>query len=337
MKRLVIVLWMVPVLNMIINNKLEAGADDWKGTPQEAFLNSEIVKQYQCTSCHTIANRGGTVGPILNNVGLRRTKEWLRRWLKNPKAVKPGTKMPRFDFTPRQLDMAVNYLSKMKKPLHTDEILAKNISLVEKGKLLFEDYDCLACHRLGSEGRFSGPDLTWLGIRKTVSWERTWLHNPDAFKSGTFMPNFHLSERSVEALAAYVTSQKGQKNADSQAWEFRTNLFLNNDAKERGELVFKRFACWSCHGENGRGGVRNPNMAPNEIMPDLKNVANKYTEKQLLARLKKKVYPKPLDPSKPRPPFYCPDYGNYMEDLEFSDLYAYLKSFAPKKRKWRFK
>ena len=311
--------------------------EDWAGTPQGAFRNSDVVQTYQCVTCHTVAEGGGTVGPNLNLVGLRRSESWLRKWLSDPQKVKPGTRMPTFEFTPEQLEQAVGHLTKMKRELNTDEILAKGGTAVEKGKLLFADYDCSACHRIGSEGRFVGPDLTFLGVRKTVEWERTWLADPEAFKAGTFMPNFHIPEEGVNALAAFVASQTGQENSESQGWEFMTNFFLGNNAKERGELVFKRFACWSCHGEKGKGGIANPNMAPEGVMPSLKKAANKYTAEQLLARLKERVVPEPLEASEPAPPFFCPDYGNHMSEGEFDDLYAYLKSIAPRKARFRFK
>ena len=44
-----------------------------------------------------------------------------------------------------------------------------------------------------------------------------------------------------------------------------------------------------------------------------------------------------LEASEPAPPFFCPDYGNHMSETEFDDLYAYLKSIAPKKARFRFK
>ncbi len=311
--------------------------EDWSGTPQGAFFDSEIVQLYQCTSCHQIANRGGTVGPILNQVGNRREKEWLQRWLSDPQQVKPGTKMPKFDFTPAQLNAAVDFLSNMKKKLRTDEILAQNIPAIQKGEQLFDDYGCLGCHRIGEEGRFVGPDLTWIGKRKTEEWERTWLHDPAAFKPGTFMPDFKIPQEGIDAIATYLQTQRGVANDASQQWEFRTNFFLGNSDKERGELVFKRFACWSCHGENAVGGIKNPNMAPDEIMPSLKKVGNDFTQAQFVERLRKVWYVEALDSSKPEPPFFCPDYGNDMDESEASDLYAYLKSFAPRESKWKFK
>ena len=52
--------------------------EDWAGTPQAAFRNSDVVQTYQCVTCHTVAEGGGTVGPNLNLVGLRRSESWLR-------------------------------------------------------------------------------------------------------------------------------------------------------------------------------------------------------------------------------------------------------------------
>ena len=78
-------------------------------------------------------------------------------------------------------------------------------------------------------------------------------------------------------------------------------------------------------------------MAPQGVMPPLKKAANNYTAEQLLARLKERVVPEALDASKAAPPFFCPDYGNHMSEGEFDDLYAYLKSIAPRKARFRFK
>ncbi len=134
--------------------------ETWSGTPQEAFLRSPIVRKYQCVTCHTITDQGGTVGPVLNLVGQRRSEDWLRRWLEDPNAVKPGTKMPRFPFEEGELEATAGYLLRMKRALSTEEILVGDGSPVDKGRALFEDYDCYACHRIGDQGRFVGPDLT---------------------------------------------------------------------------------------------------------------------------------------------------------------------------------
>lgn len=52
-----------------------------------------------CVGCHSIGGMGGQVGPALDTVGDRRSAEWLYKWLHNPAAVKPGTKMPNLGLT----------------------------------------------------------------------------------------------------------------------------------------------------------------------------------------------------------------------------------------------
>ena len=34
--------------------------DSWVDSPQRAFLESPIVRKYQCVTCHTITDEGGT-------------------------------------------------------------------------------------------------------------------------------------------------------------------------------------------------------------------------------------------------------------------------------------
>ena len=311
--------------------------DPWAGTPQQRFYESAIVDKYQCDTCHTITSRGGTVGPILNHVGHRRSREWIERWLADPNAVKPGTKMPKFPFTPEEREAATEYLTALRPARNVDAILAGAGSAAEKGEALFREYDCYACHRVGAEGRFVGPDLTWLGRRKTREWERVWLKDPDAWKPGTFMPNFDLGPDGIEALTAHLETLDGQRNRESQEWEFNVNLFLNNRAARRGELVFKRAACWSCHGEDGRGGIRNPNAAPDEQVPSLLEATNTHSLEQLQTRLAERQRPASIDSSAAAAPFFCPDYSGALTDDELADLYAYLVTLAPKKQRFSFR
>lgn len=47
-----------------------------------------------CVACHSVAGTGGAVGPALDGVATRFSREELDRWLADPTAVKPGTAMP---------------------------------------------------------------------------------------------------------------------------------------------------------------------------------------------------------------------------------------------------
>ena len=71
----------------------------------------------------------------------------------------------------------------------------------KKGKLLFQKYNCTACHQLYGLGGYMGPDLT-----NVISAERKGEMYAKAFlMSGTQrMPNFNLSESEVNSLVEYL-------------------------------------------------------------------------------------------------------------------------------------
>jgi len=48
-----------------------------------------------CVACHSVAGKGGVVGPALDGVAGRFNRAELDRWLADPQAVKPGTAMPK--------------------------------------------------------------------------------------------------------------------------------------------------------------------------------------------------------------------------------------------------
>lgn len=46
-----------------------------------------------CITCHSIRGEGGEVGPDLTGVGLRRSFEWLKQLIKDPKSLQPDSIM----------------------------------------------------------------------------------------------------------------------------------------------------------------------------------------------------------------------------------------------------
>ena len=73
----------------------------------------------KCVLCHVIKEKGGTVGPLargpdLSTVGAQRDAEWLKAFLKDPKAVTPNAKMMAFKGTQEELEALVAYLGSLK-------------------------------------------------------------------------------------------------------------------------------------------------------------------------------------------------------------------------------
>lgn len=72
----------------------------------------------------------------------------------------------------------------------------------DRGKLLFQKHNCIACHQLYGLGGYMGPDLT-----NVISAQGKGAPYAKAFlMSGTQrMPNFHLNENEINDLLEYLT------------------------------------------------------------------------------------------------------------------------------------
>jgi mono/diheme cytochrome c family protein len=73
----------------------------------------------KCVLCHVINGKGGTVGPLargpdLSTMGGQRNAQWLKAFMKDPKAVNPNAKMMAFKGTEEELEALVAYLGSLK-------------------------------------------------------------------------------------------------------------------------------------------------------------------------------------------------------------------------------
>jgi cytochrome c oxidase subunit 2 len=90
-----------------------------------AAQGQTIYQSQTCSNCHAIAGQGANpaIGPNLTHMGSRwtigagvlaNTPENMRTWLQNPQAVKPGTAMPNYHFSPQQVDALAAYMESLK-------------------------------------------------------------------------------------------------------------------------------------------------------------------------------------------------------------------------------
>ncbi len=72
----------------------------------------------------------------------------------------------------------------------------------KSGKLVFQKYNCVACHQLYGLGGYMGPDLTNVMSQKG----KGIMYAKSFMQSGTQrMPNFHLNEKELNDLLAFLT------------------------------------------------------------------------------------------------------------------------------------
>ena len=80
--------------------------------------------------------------------------------------------------------------------------------LLSRGRQLYAQRGCVACHRIRSVGGALGPDLTFIGSRKRdPAWHLRHFKEPQATSPGSTMPPFkHLPEEELKALTVYMLS-----------------------------------------------------------------------------------------------------------------------------------
>lgn len=73
-----------------------------------------FVFNQMCIACHTMGGQGGLVGPALDGVGARLSADYIGNWLRDPGAVKPGTKMPKLPLSDKDIAELSAFLSQQK-------------------------------------------------------------------------------------------------------------------------------------------------------------------------------------------------------------------------------
>ena len=193
-----------------------------------------------CYACHKTKGFDTNIrkpGPILTRIDSKLTQDWVKTWIRNPRAVKPTTWMPRFFYNsnnsgpedaPRneaEINAIVAYLFAnserhefaVKNPPHGD---AKN------GEKIVKEIGCQGCHVVGegkrdeiSPRRTFGQPLENIGNKTTYEWVFNWVRDPKHYNPGTFMPNLRLTDAQAADVATYLMTLK-QPGGDAAKAQF---------------------------------------------------------------------------------------------------------------------
>ena len=90
----------------------------------------------------------------------------------------------------------------------------------KKGKILFQENNCIACHQIYGLGGYMGPDITNVisALGKGPIYAKAFLQVGSAK-----MPNFNFNDKEIEDLVSYLTYI--DKTGISPVIEFK----INND------------------------------------------------------------------------------------------------------------
>jgi mono/diheme cytochrome c family protein len=118
-----------------------------------------LFEEKGCIGCHSVAGKGGTVGPALDGVAKRRSPEWISAHFKNPSAVSPGTVMPQFNFNEQEVRALTEFLLSLS---DTNVVgfmkIPSLMTPIERGKAVYKKYGCAGCHSSAGQGGVPNPN-----------------------------------------------------------------------------------------------------------------------------------------------------------------------------------
>jgi ubiquinol-cytochrome c reductase cytochrome b subunit len=97
------------LLTFAINATRET-ADTIRQMSPEFIDGVKVYVASACNTCHKVNGMGGAIGPALNGLAYRRSKEWVNAHFLEPQKLSPGSIMPPYHFTEHDRDSLVLYL-----------------------------------------------------------------------------------------------------------------------------------------------------------------------------------------------------------------------------------
>jgi len=170
-----------------------------------------------------------------------------------------------------------------------------------RGKKKFESSGCLGCHQRDSKGGFMGPELvgigdasphikfpqksldlqilTQLNHNQNLGYIYEAVRYPGAQPETSVMFDFKLPHEAALELTVYLKSLAARQLG---TWSLPPNPAPPLSITEKGDRIFQRY-CTACHGQKGRGGVKNTNYI-NTFIPRL----NTLSERMFLYKKEKR-------------------------------------------------
>lgn len=134
---------------------------------------------------------------------------------------------------------------------------------VVRGKLLFDENNCMGCHTIMGEGAYYAPELTKVYERRGPDWIDVFMDDPEAmFPGERKMVKYDFTKEEKSDLIAFF-KWVGEIDLNGFPPEpdkgsFATNVVTTSGAVEIGEKPSKWSLCSACHSLGGSGGNVGP-------------------------------------------------------------------------------
>ncbi len=221
------------------------------------------------------------------------------------------------------LMVATNHTSIRANPITKTKVAipgidASQLDAKQKGMILLDELNCVACHKsdsmLGASAK-KAPRLNGVGARVNPYYLEAFIRNPHIVKPGTTMPVVmsHLSEderlQSAKAISHFLLSLSKTRKFEQ--------LPIDSVAAEHGERLFHSVGCVACHSPRDSAGKE---LMPKTSVP-LGALEKKYNTRSLSEFLR--------SPHKTRPSGRMPDMRLNPRDADRIASYLLRETNVP--------
>jgi ubiquinol-cytochrome c reductase cytochrome b subunit len=88
----------------------EKNATALENAPDFAVQGALIYQANHCGACHMVNGVGMKIGPPLNGLSKRESRSWVEDHFANPQKLAPGSIMPPYKLSPKDLENLTSYL-----------------------------------------------------------------------------------------------------------------------------------------------------------------------------------------------------------------------------------
>lgn len=197
-----------------------------------------------CYGCHKSKGFDTDIrkpGPILTKIDSKLNAEWVKTWIRNPRAVKPATWMPRFWYNSNnsepadavrnevEINAIVAYLF-ANTDAYTPAVKNPPRGDAKRGEEIVKGVGCLGCHVVGGADRSAtsphrtfGQPLENIGAKASYEWIYNWVRDPKHYSPETYMPDLRLTDAQVADVATFLagsaakTGDAAKANPDAAA------------------------------------------------------------------------------------------------------------------------
>jgi mono/diheme cytochrome c family protein len=211
----------------------------------DARRGETLFAAKRCVSCHAVGGRGGLVGPELdalkraNSPVLVAAAMWNHAPQMNEAFAQTGIARPMLEGK-ELLDLIAYVVAAGGSDRgQTQQVIPGTPA---RGRGLFTEKKCAACHAVGGKGPRIAPDLGRAGhhISLTEFAARMWNHAP-------------AMTAKMKELKIDVPKLSGQEMADILAHLYTSRYFEPTASVGRGGELVQRKGCLGCHAVAGKG------------------------------------------------------------------------------------